>query len=348
VAEHNVRVGGVWLSSIAAWSGLTYSFRYPGGGWEASWDLAGISVDFHHQALERGNAVEVFLGADRIWKGVLNEPDRASWSCTAKGLGQLANAYIAFDGGGNTSSVPDTAVDAAITRGLPWTRPASLSNTAEATASGTDGVNYLDTLLDTWSQHNDNRWIVDQDGQLLSVADPTLPMWQMTPVSGVLGVADDQYASTVYARFRDSGAAGAYTTTSSTDADAETRWGRVELAVDITPLGPITSTRAGQFASKMVAKDTARPGWTNDLEPGPYELVNLGGVQAEFGLVQAGQMVRLNGVLDPRIIETRVDVVIAESTHYVDDRRLVLRPMGRAERTLADVSGINPNTKLTG
>lgn len=347
MVDYQLKVGGWWLSQVGAWSGLTWSHRNPGGCWEASWTMAGLPADFHHDALNRGRAVEVYAGAKRLWKGVLGEPDRESWQVVATGLAQEANNYLCLDGAGNATSVLDTAIDAAIARGLPWKRLASLHASAWSAAAATDGLNYLDQLLDGRLSTESNRWWVDADGVIGKRPDATTPMWQVTPGSAVLGVAGDEYASRAFARYLDS-ASSTYKTETAADLVAEARWGRREVGIDLTPLGAISNTKAQSVVSNRLSKGAARPGWTNDLNPSAYELTNMGGTPAELGFVQAGQMVRLHGVLDPRIVATTLDVVIAESTYSVDDNALTLRPMGRAVRTLADAMAAQQPNKFKG
>lgn len=336
-----LRVGGYWLASVGAWGDLTWSTRRPGGCYEASWSMD-LPPDYRHPALERGKKVEVMDGMLPIWTGTLTEPDRSSqaWSLTAEGLCREAEHYFAFDGSLNTVSTADTAVDNAITRGLPWIRRDSIATFALVEGDTTGGLNTVAALLDAFSDRLSQRWEVDAAGVVTMTADRTTPTWHLTPGVASLGVADDEYASHVYGRFQDSGNAGAYTTVVASDAAAAARWGHREYPADLTPLGPIPASRATSIVNGILAKGKGRPGYTNGLEVTSYELTNAGGNPADLSAVVAGQVVRAHGMFDDTQYlsgQPFLDMVLGEVSYTDGSETVNLTPLNTAPRTLAAI-----------
>ena len=78
-----VYLDGQALSTIAPWGSLTYSERFAGGCWEASWQME-VPDGWHHPAVRRGAHVEIRLGPSVRWSGYMAEPDRESWQMTAQ------------------------------------------------------------------------------------------------------------------------------------------------------------------------------------------------------------------------------------------------------------------------
>lgn len=334
-----VKVGGYWLHQIGSYSDLTITDRWPGGNFEASWTME-LPVGYTHPALHNDAPVQVLDGAFGVWTGRLTEPNRSTWECVAAGLSRQASsgssgiAYMALDGSGNSTNVPDTAIDAAIARGLPWVRRASFSSTAYA--ASTDSLSSLGDLLDGVADEQGKRWAVWADGAVILAADPTTPSWHLTPGAADLGYADDEYASTIVGRYLRSSDL-TYQTVIVTDADAEANRGHREYPVDLTPLGPTTSTRATSIANSILAKGKSRLGWTNGIEAGSWDITTPGGIPADLTLINAGDMIRLHGIWDERLSVPYLDVVIGERQYQVGEQTVQLTPVDYQARTLASV-----------
>lgn len=331
--RRQLRVGGVWLKNIGPWSDLAYMHRWPGGPYEASWSMT-LPQGFRHPALQRGQLVEVMDGMGRVWSGLLSDPDPGESTFKATGLCREAEQYLCFDAAGNTTSVPDVAVDQAITRGLPWVRRMSLG--ATAFTATTDPLNFVSALLDSRADELGQRWRVDPDGEVRMLPDPTVPAWHMTPGSVDLGLSSDEYASHIFLRYR--GPTGAYATAATSDDVAAAQFGHREFAGDATGLGRITAGKAASLAAGVLAKGKARLGWTSGIEATPVELTTAGGVPADLSLVVAGDLIRIHGLFDEQAsARAFVDVVVAESQYTDSDQSISLTPQGMTERTLADV-----------
>jgi hypothetical protein len=341
MATTEIRSRGYWLSNLGAVGDLKWSTRAPrGSSLEASW-VMDASLKANHPALQRGAIVEVMVGPSRLFYGALAEPvpSPEGWEFVANGMTRVAERYLCLSAAGASTSVPDTAIDQAIARGLQVTRPASLSAVAYKAGDATDGLNRLGPLLDGWAIESGKRWGVTPSGQIVAASDPTVPRWHMTPGSGSLGVADEEYASELYGRYIDG--SGNYQTAHVGDAAATIDYGRAEEPVDLTSLGAMTLARAQGILNGMLLLGSARLGWANGLEPSRFELTTPGGCSADLRFVQGGDMVRLHGVLDrTRRASLTVDVVIGETRYTDGEATIQLLPVDLAPRTLSDVLSV--------
>lgn len=328
-------VDGRPLDSLTpyGWGELEWSSVADGGCDAASWQMD-LPAAFSHPSLRRNKLVEVKAGPANLWAGVLTEPDADDdWTFTAQGLSRLAWNYLCFDSAGNTTSTPNTAIDQAIARGLPWKRPNSISSSAFAATGDTDGLNYLGDLLDAWADKEGKRWGVNADGEVYAVADPTEPTYHLTPGSGRFGLADDEYASDLYLRYMTSGAV--YATAHVGDAVAAANFGTKERRVDLTPMGIITSGTATSHGNGRLAKGAARQGYTNGVEPSRYQLTTPGGQPACLAFVKAGELARMFGVLDEQGQPVPyVDFVIGEAKYQAGAQTIGLSPVGLVARDL--------------
>jgi hypothetical protein len=330
-----VRINGQWLSSIAPWGELNWSHNADGGCAEASWKMD-LPNTYSHPALTRGKIVEIKVGPENVWKGVLLEPDvDDDWTFTAQGLSALAKDFLCFDASLNTTSKPNTAVDQAILRGLPWTKPNSLSSPAFAATDTTAELNYVADLLNAWSTSESKRWGVNADGEVYAQIDPTTPTWHLTPGAGRFGLADDDYASDLFIRYLTSGAG--YATATVADTVARANFGRREYGVDGTPRGLLTSTQAAALGTGLLAKGKARLGYTNAVEVSRYQLTTPGGTPAYLPFVKAGDLVRMFGVRNEQGQPLNyVDWVIGETHYEAGSETIGLAPVGLVGRTLTD------------
>lgn len=330
-----IRVDGTWLATIAGWGELTWSHAADGGCKEASWRMD-LSKTFSHPSLWRGKLVEIKDCGANVWQGLLTEPDvDDGWTFHALGLSAKGKDFLCFDGSGNATSKPNTAVDQAIADGIGWKRTVSLSSAAFATNDATNAVNYVGDLLDAWSTSESKRWGVDADAQVYAVADPTVPMWALVPGAARFGLADDEYASDLYARYL---AAGGYATAHASDADARTKFGYRAAPVDLTTMGRLTLGQATAQLNGILAKGKARQGYTNGAEVNKYQLTTIGGSPAYLPWVKGGQLVRMFGVLNEQGLPVPyLDWVIGESSLADDAETISLTPVGLVDRSFTDV-----------
>lgn len=335
-----VVVNGTWLPCIGGVGNLKWSSMWAGGSEEASWSMA-LAESFSNPSLVTGSVVELKFGSQNVWKGILYEPDRSEdgWNFTASGMYDELNGYLCLDSGGDTTSVPDTAIDEAISRGLECSRPTSISSTEFAEGDETDQLNYLGDLMGAWATSQSKRWYVNPDGQILAATDPTDPKWYLKPGSVRLGVTDEDYASDLYIRYLDGPTS--FATVHVNDATASaTR--RREYAVDAINLGVTTSAIATDVGDGLLAKGKARYAWTSDGDVSHYQITTPGGQPACLPLVQAGDMARLYGVTNPQGIPFQyLDFIIGRVEYEDGADTISIAPMNLAPRTLGDALAVS-------
>lgn len=344
MGSNEVRIGGaggIWLSGVTPFGDLEWSHRWPGGCYEASWMISNLGAPGRTlpRFLRRGQLVEIFAGT-RVWMGMTGvaQPADGGWSLTCTGLAAEGEKYDALTAGGNSTSTPDVAIDAAIARGLPWKRRQSFSNVPFVDGDTTDGLNKLAALLDAWSDEAGVFWGVDADGYVFHAPLPTSPTWLLPSSLEMPGSEDTEYACELHLRYIRSTDA-TYQTAVVHDLQAHDAFGHAEAPVDLTDLGPISTARATALGDGIMAKGRARLGWTDSIEPGRWDLVTLGGVPADPRHVHpmGGVMVRKFGGMDPTTWAPKVvDVVIGETRYSTAEHQLVLSPMDKAASTLSE------------
>ncbi len=337
-----VLVNGIWMGSLGFVGGLKWSHVADGGCEEASWTMA-LSRRWNHPTVRTGALVEQRLGPWPVWAGVLTEPRQSEdgWAFQATGLAQIARDYLCFDGSLNTTSIPNTAIDQAIARGLNVygvTRASDFGATAFGEADATDALNRLGPLLDAVALEGSQRWGVDARRRLYRATEPTTPSYYLIGMPGRLGLADDDYASNIYLRYR-SGVA-TYATATATDADAAAAYRR-EHPIDATDMGVMNSTKAGNLVAGELAKGRALFAQTDAVNPSGFQLVRPGGGGASLRTIaaggMAGLMVRRFGVTDQQGRPLPyLDYVVGKTEYEDGAATIMLSAVNLAARTLGD------------
>lgn len=334
--EVRITAGGVTypLSSIVpkdrGWGELEHSTRL-NGGWEVSWSIP-IVRNWRHPALVRGARVDLMLGPLGIVPATLDEPDWDAGQFVAIGACREAETAMALDGSGNSSTAPNTVIDAAITRGvLSWTRVGDFGTTAVGDTNG--GIVTVKSVLDTWAQKNNSRWFVNAQRQLVILpVDETTAKWLIVPGSGVLGSAAEERVDRVFARYIDSTTGQRSTAT----YPASTPTGGIEKGLDITDRGAMSSATAQGIAQAKWTELQGRSGWTNGLTVTAGQVTTVGGGTADLALMQAGETTALLGVPDARGVAMNTNIVLGETAYKWEDDQIQLNPVGLAAR---DVEG---------
>lgn len=341
----DLRVGNEWLRSRAAYGDVTLSWSWPGGCKEVSWRMS-TKFGSRLPSLVRGALVEARWAGWASGSYKLQEPD---WNgdevtLTASGLvreGERFNAW-ADTTPSATTDVASTAVDTAITLGLQWVRASSVPTSSLATGT-TDPVNSVTALLDAHAEKAGQRWGVDAFRNVYFAADPTTPAYYVTPGSGDLGIADDNYASHVILNHV-SATDGAYrravypglTTTTTYSA----KYGHAEFVRDITDKGPIADATADALAQSVYTQTKQRPGWTNGLALAHGEVRNQGGMPVHPLQVAAdgfGKCFRLLGVRDEVTFTPYTDFVAGETSYTEGEDVVNVNPVGLVSRSQEDV-----------
>lgn len=339
-----LRIAGLWASSIAPWGGLEWATKITGGMDEITWAMDTDTL-FRHPALRPDALVEIFDGPSRIGAGLMVEPDVASGSFTATGLYRAAEHYLCLDGSDLGTSIPNVAIDAAIARGLPWKRRDSFyaSRHTPEGDNAVEGSNNLASLLDGVADGVSAYWRIDEDGYVTGGVAATTPTWHLPAGLTDLGLAEDEYASDLYSRRLATG--GTFAIDSRGDAAARAAFGRREAAVDLTSLAVINSAKAEGILDGMLAKGRARPAFTESVEVSSQQLLTAGGVPGDLSMVQAGQVVRSHGFYDDIAYlsgRTYLDWLIGETKYEDGSDVITLSPQGLAPRDLAAVLAALP------
>jgi hypothetical protein len=343
------------LGTYGSWSDIQIITRWGDGAcgmYEAQWTMP-LPPYFDHPVLRRGALVEIMDGPYRVGSPlILTEPARGTgldnpWQFVATGIGREvegSNSFYAADGSGNATTVPTTAVDQAITDG--WRisgRDSSVPATSPSALTTSDNLNTVGAVVGAAADVAGKRWGVRNDNLLYFTADPTAPSYQVTPGAVSLGVADDDYASTVKVRYLDS-TTGTFLTRTATNSQTAARYGVRQAMVDITDRGPMTSTAAQNVADQVLALDGGRLGWTNSLTVTSNELLTMGGVPANLSKaaedVGLGCMVRLHGISNDLLEyngQTWLDVIIGQASYVDGAPTIQLDPLGLAARDLAAI-----------
>lgn len=345
VTHPEIFIGGVPMSGISPWGSL-HTKTILHGDDEATWSIVNLPNRKlqKHPRLVRGASVDIKLGPTPIWVGNLTEPDWDSGDLTAVGCPSQAANAICFNGSGQTTTIPNTAIDQAISRGgLGFTRHDSFGTTALGSADdAAKSYTYLSELLDAWADENISGWAINQRRQLVISGAPvaTKPRWYVALGTGELGQADGDRIDRVFVRYVSTASGNPLATASY---PAATPQGGIERAVDATSRGPISSARAASIAQGVWTKaGGGESGWTNGLELDRTQVSTPGGIPAHLGFIRAGDTMRLLGVPDPRGLSHHIDVVIGDTDHDWDAGTVQVNPVGLAKRSLDDVLAQEP------
>lgn len=332
VTRPEIRVGGFWLSSIVpqGWGQLKHATR-KNGAWQVSWTIPGVRT-WRHPALVRGARVELMLGPICIAVATLAEPDWDSGEFFAKGACRDGETTVSITAGGSATTKPNTAIDAAATRGaVSWTRVGDFGNTAVGQADSTGGLVTLQSVLEAWAQEQKSNWAIENNrarSLIVRPVDEGTVDWYVAPGSGTLGSAEDERVDRIFVRYISS------TThrraTASYPASAPT--GGVEDPVDITGRGPMTAAKAADIAEGMWSDLQGRSGWTNGLTLSYGQVTTPGGIVADLALIKGGDTIRLLGVPDERGVALHTDVVLGDTEYDWDEDDLQANPEGLAAR----------------
>jgi hypothetical protein len=343
----------VSLDSLGDVAGLTFSNATPGGDTACSLSLS-VPVGANPPGLGTGRILTTYDGPCPVWSGLLADPQRgAPWKISAQGLSSLANNYLALDATGNLTRDPNVAIDAAIARGLPWTRNTTLTL---PTPSVVVNDAYLGSLLDAITLAAGLHWQVDSYGAVTMVAQPTTPTWVLTSTNTPGGRTLDNSATDVYVRYLPAVSvalpgggstivAGPPTSTpapSNPPTTAPRPYGRKEAVYDSTPGGPVTLSAAQGFGNGALAKIQPPASFSGAVTVLPGDQITLGGQPVRLSTVRAGTVVKMVGIQpDPvygeQTFSTSVQIVIGQWDYAATTGVATLTPLGGAKRDFASL-----------
>lgn len=349
MTDFQITVDGQWVTSFARWGGLEWETLADGGCGEAQFDLH-VPRTWHHPALRRGRVVQIWQAATPIHHSLLSEWEDdgtgvrtyhtvPTW--TQGGAGSPRRGFAALDAAGNVTTDPDVGILQAIARGAKWSHP-NLLGTGPLALGGEAPNLWLGDLLDAVAASIGKRWGINADGQVYFAADPTTPMWHIAPGLATVGLASEDYASSVRIRYQ-TGAA-TYATAVSTDATAAEEFLPTEALGDATGYGVIAGTTAQAIADTIMATGLPKLVPTVPTQPNRYQITR-GGVPADLTMVRGGQMVRMFDVVDDAGAPLpSTDQIIGRTRYVAATDELTIEPVDLAHRTsmsdmLADLGG---------
>lgn len=334
-------VGWTYLDTIARVQGLTYEWDYPGGPTSAELSLdapAGLAIP----ALSIGSTMLLRRGTGIVWQGKVSSVDRDGWRIQADGLAGLATREPA-----PITGTLDAIVDAAITGGLPWTRPATLGAYSWDGGEGASelGQTMLDEVLASTLLANGKVWRLDVNGALSAEPQPSTPAY-IVRADTAPPLALNDYATHVTARYRTSSTYGSgtrFATVTVSNATAATKFGRVNRSIDLSKMGVITATTAQTYAQNYLNTVSPRMTTTGDLTVQPGHLTTAAGAPVDLAGMRPGVVARIqlvSLVRDALVAPTTsVDVLIGATKYDADADQLTLSPAERAADPLQIMFG---------
>lgn len=343
--EATLYVDGISLDCVVPWGDLEITDRRAGN-WSLSWSTA-LATGIRPEEFRRGVKVEAYAGAALRWAGIQDEPDFNSGIFTATGMARLGEGAECLTPAGAVTSKLNTALDAAIARGVvPWVRGSDMGNTDIAGPPGGPGVADPDpgkltdlmTASDIqWSGLNSQtaQSFITPEGLVSSrIENESKPTWLILPGADELGVAGENVTDRVFLRYQDSTAGVARTAS----YPATTPPNGIERKASIVHLGPMTAADATARAEGMYLRALqGRTGWTNGLLLRPGQVIDTGGLWADFSMIRPGQAVLLQDQPDPRGVSSDTNVLIDETVWRPGRLELQLNPVGLAARTWEQV-----------
>lgn len=318
-----LRIGGYPATEIAAHTPPTWETWADGGTGAISWAFS-LSMRSQHQALRVGALVEVMVGCVPVATGLMTEPDRTTWECSAYGLASEARNYLALDGSGNATRNLATAIAQARASGWQASNPSDILGTAAGEASAPIA---LAELFDQWAEQLGRRWGVDGRGRLYFLEPPTTPTWLAAPESAAFGTTDEGAANTLKGRYLN--------VFTSTNLTATAGSGAPQAAVDLTDRGAMADADATAILNGMLIRDRG-PKWTNGVTLTSDQLQTVGGTPAALPAVRAGQMMRSLG-LSNAVQPLALDTVIGKTRYTAGEDVIYIEPVNTAPRSFVDV-----------
>lgn len=321
-----LRIGGYPATEIAPHTPPTWETWAEGGTGSISWAFA-LTPRSQHQALRPNVLVEVMCGPLPLASGLLADPDRTTWECTAYGLGAAAQQYLALDGVGSNTRDLFSAIDTAIFNGWPVRNTSPVAGTAAGDATGNPVS--VAQILNDYAEQTGQRWGVTPTRRVYMSPDPVKPHWLAAPDAAAFGTTSEGRANRIYGRFEDA-TTGAYLT-------AAAGTGAPQRAEDLTKRGPLSMAAAEAILTGMLQRDRARVAWTNGVTLTRDQIQTMGGTPAFLPAVRAGQMMRSFG-LSYASSALRIDTVIGKTRYTAGDDVIFVEPVNTAPRNFVDVT----------
>ncbi|WP_166390322.1 hypothetical protein [Nocardioides ochotonae] len=326
-----IYVDGEPLTVLGYWGSPVLTDRCPYGSRELAWE-APYSLHYRHPVLRKGAEVVAQVGPSRRWLGRLAELDWEAGDFVAEGAVRQGETALAKGPDGRGSTDLDEVIELAYERGaITWTTREEFGSLTTDEVS--ESTNSVLALLDAHAAEEGVNLAVSVDGLLYTEPDPTEPKWMVTPGAGRLGVADEDYWTSLTGVF--SPAPGTYDTVTATDTTAGVLVR--EAAVDLTGRGYIGKAKAQQILDRLLAQGRVRNSWTNSITVTHGQVLSMGGTPVGLSVPRAGDRFHLAGLYDERGASASTEIVAEETVWDVAEGTLQIKPQGLAARDLASI-----------
>lgn len=324
-----VAPNGSWtyLDQRGRVSGLSFGWTYPGGPSSAECNLD-VPADAHVPALTAGSRLSIHRGASEVWTGRVATVDRgAPWKIQADGLAGIATREPV-----TITGTVDAILDAAITNGLPWSRPLSVSGAvwSGGTSGAELGKTMLDEVLNTVLLAGGGRWVLSTAGVVSMVNDPGVPTLVIR-ADTCPPVTLNDYATEVTARYQSS--SGVYLTVRVVNAAAAAKFGRVAQTIDLG-YTVMTSGAATTLAQAYLDRVSPRMTIAGDFTVTPGQVTTGASGPVDLAFVRPGVMARVQLVSLVRdallVPTTSIDLLVGATKFDVDSDLLTISPVSRA------------------
>ncbi|MEQ7847713.1 hypothetical protein [Nocardioides kribbensis] len=290
----------------------------------------------------RNSPVEVRLGPGVVWSGAVISTDESESgiAVTAYGYSRFATDYGARDGNLPTTRV-DYAVNGAIARGWPVTVASMPAWTATPVAGvDTARLNTTENVLTEGTKTQGVRWTVREDKVLRFETAGAEVKWVTRVEIGRLGLADDDYVTHIGLRtLTMSGSPRVTWVGDDSPTGPAARWGRREALVDWTGLGNASDATATFWATNLLAQVPPRLGFTETLTVALRDLTTVDAIPAHPAQVQAGDLIRLDGIYDEGATSaaSSITITIGQVSYTDGEDSLTIAPAGLVTRNLTDL-----------
>jgi hypothetical protein len=359
-----------WFGAAGHVGGLTYSYALPGGCDQLSLNLL-TEPALRTALLNPGRLVSVYRGGSKVWSGKLDEgtPGPGGWAVTAHGSGTFGTDYMAFYGSGtgylqsSTSTAtetsagwePDTVINAAITRGLPWVNPGIVAALAAAGSPpcymgslAEPASTTITAFLNNITVPANLVWYVGR-GNVLGVFAPPSQVTRLlvctTPAARTL----HGYYTAMWAYYQQT----ADSTTGTTDIPAT--FGTVEVInapnaavhgimenfIDLSPEGVITAASAQEVCAAILAPYQAAS-YSQAFPVMQGQLLTTGGMPVDLGTEQAGsvcQLILADGGYGGEVLPTPITFLTGAYEFTDDTQSATITPWQSANYDLPTLLG---------
>jgi hypothetical protein len=339
-----IRIGGpngVPASAIASDVGeIEVTNEWPEGGTSLTFSMLLPPSERPPQVYTKAS-VDLMVGARAVWPGYLSEVDWAAGRFTAKGSITEGDSAPCLATDGRTTSVPNVAIDTAITRGeVTWRRPASISAAAYSDGDETQKLNSVTDLLVAYQTEANKRIYVDPSRALRVASDPTAPTYHLLPGTDELSWATEAQADRLIGRYQ-STPSGGYANVTVTAPGARAPY--TVRMIDMSRRGVLTAARAAAILNGVLV-DVASGGWAGGFDVTGYQIAGGPDLSEVAEAVGRGAMFRKLGQRDPRpgrVPTGYIDFVCGQSVWRPLEDKITLTPIGTVARDVASILAEN-------